>query len=210
MNKTILIGSLISCSILLLTTISPIVHYSKAQEATKDALNEYITNSVGMFSPSQFIQRHLSSNDDTGIDDPQPLCFPFLGIFIYGLIAYIMSKIIGLILRDIGSIIRGVIRNIMTSVGHVIINIITTMGLFVQLLIIVIQVIFTLLFNTGEFIGLALYAIVTAIFAIILFIFNVLGSLLQRSWQGIATFFGLILDILRLIYDTIFTTRVVA
>ncbi len=228
MNKHTLIGTLISFIILLLIPMSPIVQFSKAKETHEQVIyedinnmiatlitqemfpteyirNDFFTNFVALLSQSHIVQKYLTVTDESRDDDPQSLCFPFLGIFIYGLIAYAILKIISFILRDIGSFFRNIRNNIRTSIMSFIIKIINVIRFVVQLLIFVIQGIYTLLFKTGEFIGTIIVTIVSAIFAVVLFILNVIASILQGIWHGIGTFFGLILEILKLIYDTIFS-----
>ncbi len=231
MKIQLFIGILLSCIILLLTPLSPTVQFSKAQEASEQMISEdlstFIVDSiaqemlpsqsidtgilstlVNFIAKSPFIQRILDGYDTSASDDPQPLCFPFLGIFIYGLIAFIILKIVGYIFKYIGSIVMNIVTAIATSIKNVIMILLSVIRFIVQLIITIIQGIFALLFKTGEFVITVIATIVSAILAVILFIINVFVAILQRLRQGYITFLGLILDILMLIYDTIFRSGI--
>jgi len=256
MNKRIIIGLIISTMVLLLTPVLPIVQFSEAKEAQERSIYENIGQTiinslqsdqllsdsipqgimnliVTILTKNSFIQKFIEGIDDSnGGDDPQPLFFPFLGIFVYGLIAFIIIKIILYILQYFGSIIRGIANNIATrisniiqSIGNLVLMIVTAIlslitGIFngvvalgefiITALIILIQKIFTLIVIIGQVIITVITAILSAIVAVILLLLNILVFILQRIWQGFGTFIGLMLDIFRLIYETIFPPNAIA
>ena len=227
MNKRIIIGVIISVTVLFLTPLLPTVQFTKAYEANKQAIsedidhmivnslfqeidhsgdieNKFLTTIISSLSEGSFIQRYVSSFDTDDGDDPQPLCFPFLGIFIYGLIAFVIFKIIAYVFHYFGSIIKTITNKITTSIKNFILKIVNLIRFILKLVSTIVQGIITLLLKTGEFIITVIATIVSAILAVILFILNVIVAILQRIWQGFGAFLGLMMEIFMLIYETIF------
>lgn len=227
MNKRILIGLIISITILLLTPILPIVQFSSAEEANEKRLikevgtlfgqdllkdidiydgdeQRYFIEVLSQLCEHVSIKDLLTTTTENNEDDPQALFFPFLGIFIYGFIAFVILKIIVIIFQYFGSIIRSIVNNIADRINNLIQFILDIITFILHLILTIIQGIFSLTLKTGELIITLVATILSAILSVILFIINVIGSILMRIWQGIGTFMGLMLEILLLIYETIF------
>jgi hypothetical protein len=232
MNKRILIGLVISLTVLFLTPFLPTVQLSKAKEANEqmlyDSLGQSILQSLASDEDmaevmpeglSDTIINELSENaffkkivekasDSNDGDDPQPLFFPFLGIFVYGLIASIIIKIIAYILHYFGSIIQTIANNIKTRVSNFIQKIMSIIQFIIKVIVTIIQGIINLLIRAGNLVVMILTTIISAVIAVILFLLNVIVAILQRLWQGVGTFMGLMIEIFILIYETIFPPAV--
>jgi hypothetical protein len=231
MKRVILLGSLISIVILLLTPQLSAVQYSlvtntqeqhiKEQlsqalfsstsltESQKNTLvNKVITPLFTIINSEQFstLKNKLqSNNDDDETGPPQPLFFPFLGIFVYGLIAYILLKIIGIILQNVGFIISGIISAIVSRIVGVITIILTIITAIINGIISLITGVATLIVKVAAILLNIIVLIISAILSLIIAILTGLFRLLERVWIGFGNFLGFILDVLKLIYESIFS-----
>jgi len=232
MNKRILIGLIISITILLLTPILPIVQFSSAEEANEKRLTDevgtlyggallkdidlydgdeqrYLIDVLSQLFEHVSIQDLLTTSTESNEDDPQALFFPFLGIFIYGLIAFVIIKIIVIIFQYFGSIIRSIANNIAGRINNLIQFILNIITFILRFIMEIVKGIFSLALKTGELVITIIMTILSAILAGILLIINVIVGILLRIWQGIGVFLGLMLEILLLIYETIFPSRTI-
>jgi hypothetical protein len=248
MKRFVIIGSLLSCILLLLTPQLSAVQYTLVTETQQEMLQQQISNDsllsllptqqqqalgtrfyeilTGDFTTTQINNPRQLLQDDPGNDDPpQPMFITFLGI-LYVLIAYLIIKIIGILLRNAVFLITGFIGKVVTLVQGIITVIISLISFLfnliytifvntgnffvsaVQTLISIISAtllgIFNVLANTGEFILNGIVLILSGIISMILSIFTGLYRLFERLWIRFGTFLGVVLEFLKIIYDTLF------
>lgn len=236
MKKQIIIGCLLSIFVLLLVPSIPALQYSMVKEANiKVIQNEIMADkklsshfsqekidfilSTFLTTDHSFSKKTIVEllNEDKSVNpsDEEPLFFPFLGIFIYLLIFYIIYIIIASIVRVVFDFVGCIVDNIKSKIQNFIdsiVNIVlTVVGLVFTVLKTVIQVlgtigqsiingVSTLLQAFGSLILLLFQGIVT------LFILAIQGIvfLLKGIWNGLGEFFRLLIEIFSLIIDAVF------
>ena len=139
------------------------------------------------------------------LNDPeQPLFFPILGIIFYGLIAIIILSVLFSIFSSIFTVIKlilglvigtftgffGSIWNLVIGGANIVIIILT---FIVDVISAIINGSIGILANIGSF-----------IVTILVNLNNFISRIANQMWEKYVTILGLILDILKLIYDTIF------
>ncbi|MDG6219339.1 MAG: hypothetical protein QCI00_07850, partial [Candidatus Thermoplasmatota archaeon] len=116
-----------------------------------------------------------------------------IGILFYGIILYIMFKIVLFILRDIGSIVRNFLYKLSSPLRNLLRGIAT-------LIVYSFSILFKIFMGTTQILGQGLVLLGQALIFIILSIIK----LIQFGWQALGTFFMLIIQIFQLIIRTIF------
>jgi len=226
MKKLLLIGIMLSSIVLLTTPSLPAMQFSLVQDSytsfiedtiqKKTLDNLMISENNPIYGSIQSILSTILKQLQQGSlsflkqkpmmdpDDPQPQFFPFLGIFIYLFIAYVIFKIIGLILQYFGSIIAGIISSIVGRIKNLFTAIISLITALISVIVTILIAVFNVLAKVGEFILNAIVLILSGILSTILVIISGFIQLLGFIWQGFGAFLGVLLDILRIIYEAIF------
>lgn len=248
MKKIIILTCLLSTFILLSVPAIPSMHITLAEESYQNKIENQILNlgidqleikDSNLLSNKENIQtllptliQSLLQKESRSVerpdndDDPQPLFFPFLGIFIYGLILYIVLKIVFNIIKIIHGNIQTILQNIKTRIINLIQTIatlvITILTFIITVITTIIQLIITLttklingtltlatslingIITFGNILIDLILIVITGFFTILLIIFQGIANIIARIWAGIGVFFGLINDIIELILNTIF------
>jgi hypothetical protein len=228
MIKKIIFGCMLSTFILLMIpTISAIEYNNVIDENKLNIINEIETLDFEDFIALDFedfidelrnINKKQLSNDFLNgiknvindlntkfLNDPeQPLIFPILGIIFYGLIAIIILSVLFSIFSSTFTVIKlilGLIIGTFTGflgsiwnlviIGADIVN--TVLILIVTIIISIISGSFEILADIGSF-----------IVTILDNLNNFISRIANQMWEKYVTILGLILDILKLIYNTIF------
>ena len=149
------------------------------------------------------INKKQLSNDF--LNDPeQPLFFPILGIIFYGLIAIIILSVLFSIFSSIFKVIKlilgliiGTFTGFLSSIWNLVIGganiVIIVLTFIVDVISAIINGSIGILANIGSF-----------IVTILVNLNNFISRIANQMWEKYVTILGLILDILKLIYDTIF------
>lgn len=229
MKKQIIIGVILSSLILFLTPSIPALQFTLIEDAYtslfeqtigKQTMNSFekITGSQQSLVTSN-LQHYLStildrlqtgsisSNNQittTDPDDPQAQFFPFLGIFVYLFIAYVIFKIIAFVFQYLGGIVNAVVGAIVQKIRNLFTAIFNIITAIISLVVTILIGVFNILKKGGEFLLNAIVLILSGILSTILVIISGLIALIGFIWQGIGAFFGVLLDILRIIYEAIF------
>jgi len=203
MNKKFKIGIVLSIFLLLITPSLPAMEFNIVKETYENLVQkefkELSVEKIGIMENNrQFKNAKLS--EDAIISILENIRDSFISliskksIIPNDTLIYIILIIIYLIIYLIFNGIPILIGNIFTFIKTIGNNIITFIKLLLNLslnvIILLVDGISNLLLN------------------IIIFLFNSIIQLLVKTWQGIGTFIGLILDILRLIYEAIFPVYV--
>lgn len=126
-------------------------------------------------------------------NNPQPQALLMLGLFIYGLLFWVLFKIVLFILGDIGTFLGSIKNNIKTRISNVFNRIFN----FIR---IILNIIVTIILGVlGTFAGA-----IMLIIGVILFIVYAIIQLALLIWNVIGTTIGLLLQIIQLIFETIF------
>jgi len=229
--KKILLALTIAIAFLLVSTpLIPAVEYSTVQEVQEEHRQNYLSeslfinllqnsnlekiiqlaqdNSLSSIEWSSILNQIDSLDDDSG--DIEPLFFPFLGIFIYALIAYVILKIVYTIVKTIGSYIQDRINQFKNKIKAFIQKIVDLITLLLNTIQTIVIGVITLLIKLGNGLVngviLLITFIIKAITAVLLSISIVILSLLYgvifiiaTIWQLFEAFFGIILDIINTI-----------
>ncbi len=229
MKKHMLIGVMLSGLLLLATPSIPAMQFTLIEEAYTSFFQETISketiSSLEHMQSSQntavssmiqdllsTIFNHIQTGSIHSIkelttidpDDPQAQFFPFLGIFVYLFIALVIFKIIGFFFQYFGGIVSAVVGAIVQKIKNLFTALFNIITAIVSVIVTILIGIFNLLKKGGEFLLNAIVLIISGILSTILVIISGLITLLGFIWQGIGAVFGVLLDILRVIYEAIF------
>lgn len=220
MEKKIIIGSIISTFIILMIPSISAIEYTNVVDESKSnfysqlGLNDLkdIPDKFSNNKGKEFISNFLmifkdiigKYNNDFSDDLEQPLFFPILGIVFYGLIAIIILSVLFSIFNSIFTIIKlilgviiGTITGFFGSIWNVVVGaaniIIIILSFIVNVIIAIINGTLTTIANIGLF-----------IVSILVNISNFISKIANQMWDKYVLILGLILDILKIIYDTIF------
>ena len=220
MIKKIIFGCMLSTFILLMIPSISAIEYNNVIDENK--LN--IINEIETLNFKDFIdmlrninKKQLSNNFFNGIkneinglnikflnDPEQPLFFPILGIIFYGLIAIIILSVLFSIFNSIFTVIKlilgliiGTFTGFLGSIWNLVIGganiVIIILTFIVDVISAIINGSIGILANIGSF-----------IVTILVNLNNFISRIANQMWEKYVTILGLILDILKLIYDTIF------
>jgi hypothetical protein len=203
MNKKLKIGIIISIFILLITPALPAMEFKLVQETYENHLQKELIdlsaeNILSIKDFKQLMNKNYSKQNFISIleniKDSYTLQISEKSVKTNDTLIYIILVIIYLILDTIFNGIPILIGNIITFLKTIGFNIISFIKLLLNIslnvLILLVDGFSKLLIN------------------IIIFLINGIVLLLVKTWQGIGTFIGLILDILRLIYEAFFPVKV--
>lgn len=203
MNKKFKIGIILSIFLLLITPSLPAMEFTIVQETYENLFQQEfkeisIENIESIKDIRQLKNTNYSNKDIISIFENIRESFPSeiskKSINSNDTLIYIILVIIYLILDSIFNGIPILIGNILTFLKTIGVNIASFIKLLLNLslniLTFLVDGISQLLLNT------------------IIFLINSIIQLIVKTWQGIGTFIGLILDILRLIYEAFFPVYV--
>jgi len=203
MNKKFKIGIILSIFLLLITPSLPAMEFTIVQETYENLFQQEfkeisIENIASIKDIRQLKNTNYSNKDIISIFENIRESFPSeiskKSINSNDTLIYIILVIIYLILDSIFNGIPILIGNILTFLKTIGVNIASFIKLLLNLslniLTFLVDGISQLLLNT------------------IIFLINSIIQLIVKTWQGIGTFIGLILDILRLIYEAFFPVYV--
>ena len=220
MKKKIIIGCMLSTFIILMIPSISAIEYN-------NVVDEYKTNILIEFKSMDFenfinkfnnINKKQLTNDffmgfknlingfnEKLFNDPeQPLFFPILGIVFYGLIAIIILSILFSIFNSIFTVIKlilgaiiGTITGVLGSVWNIVVGaaniVVIILTLIVDVIVAIINGSIGTIANIGKF-----------IVGILVNLYNFISTITNQMWEKYIIILGLILDILKMIYDTIF------
>jgi hypothetical protein len=203
MNKKFKIGIVISIFLLLITPSLPAMEFNIVKETyenlVKQEFKELSIEKIETIQNNKQLKNTKLSDDALinileNIRDNILSLISKKSVIPNDTLIYIILIIIYLIMDLIFNGIPILIGNIFTFIKTIGNNIITfiklLLNLSIKVIIFLIDGSINLLLNT------------------IIFLINSTVQLLVKTWQGIGTFIGLILDILRLIYEAIFPVNV--
>lgn len=140
-----------------------------------------------------FSSQNVIPKLDNENNEPHSQGLIIIGILFYGIILYIMFKIVLFILRDIGSIVRNFLYKLSSPLRNLLRGIAT-------LIVYSFSILFKIFMGTTQILAQGLVLLGQALIFIILSIIK----LIQFGWQALGTFFMLIIQIFQLIIRTIF------
>jgi hypothetical protein len=205
MKKQFMIGIFLSFFLLIITPSIPAMEFTIVKESYENILQSEIKK----FSKdkidhlSNLIQKKNNKFSSLFLEDinlaNDSLWFLFL-LTVY-LILYLFFK-------AIPNFIINTIKFISTMTSN--------LWIFLKnFLILIYDVIFFSVYSLGQMIikffqgfGFVTYNLIVISFNLIISIITGFGKLIERIWQGLGTFIGLILDIIRLIYETVFPNQI--
>jgi len=229
-NKILLILTLSIAFLLISTPLIPAVEYSTVQDVQEEHRQTYLSKfpffnllqdlnlekiiqyaqdtSLTSLEWSSLLHQMDPLEDDTG--DIQPLFFPFLGIFIYALIAYVILKVVFTIIRTIGSYMQDKINQFKNKIKAFIQKIVDLITLLLNTIQTIIISVITLLIKMGNgvvngaillitFIIKAITAVLLSISIVVLSLFYGVIFILATIWSFFEAIFGIILDIINTI-----------
>jgi hypothetical protein len=220
MKKTFLFSTCLSIIALLLIPSIPAVEISLVKDVQTNVLSDsfLMTNLLSKIkklklaeienqgTSNSFFESllfHKQSNNNDG-GDIDPTFFPFLGIFVYLLIAYIFFAINAMILRFIGDGIRGVISNIVGRIQQAIESVISLIVFIISIIINIASLIISAGITIGTFILDVLLIVITGIITLLLLTIQGIGNTFAKIWHGIGMVLRFIVDIIYVILDAIF------
>ncbi len=203
MDKKFKIGIILSIFLLLITPSLPAMEFTVVkenyenlvQQEIKELSVEYIASikDIRQLKNSNYSNQNLVSIIEN-ISESFPSQISKKSVNSNDTLIYIILVIIYLILDSIFNGIPILIGNIFTFLKTTGLNIVSfiklLLNLILNILIFLVDGISQLLLNT------------------IIFLISGIIQLIVKTWQGIGTFIGLILDILRLIYEAFFPVQV--
>lgn len=220
MKKKIIFGSMLTTFIILMIPSISAIEYDNIVDENK--INFYTKfESIDL---NNILDKLKNTNDKPFIDDifitfknlinglnnqlfddpEQPLFFPILGIVFYGLIAIIILSVLFSIFNSIFTIVKLILGVIIGSITGVLSSIWTVVvgaaNIVIILLTFIVEVI-TAIIN-GSLGTIA--NIGKIIVNILVNIYNFISNVANQMWEKYVIILGLILDVLKLIYDTIF------
>ncbi|RLF57552.1 MAG: hypothetical protein DRN27_07550 [Thermoplasmata archaeon] len=227
MKKTILIGLSLSLFAILLIPSVPAVELSLVKDEQiktiteqfsiisqisdfheNDLLDKQTTDTFNLYFEeiiNNFEKKIFESDADVGNDeDGEPRFFPFLGIFIYLAIAYVLLAISVIVLRFIGGGIRGIFQGIKLKILQFIGSIISIVSFIITLALNIVKGALSTGLKVGTFILDVILLIFTGIFTVLLILIQGIGNIIADIWNGIGTILQFILEIISVIIETIF------
>lgn len=203
MDKKFKIGIILSIFLLLITPSLPAMEFTVVkenyenlvQQEIKELSVEYIASikDIRQLKNSNYSNQNLVSIIEN-ISESFPSQISKKSVNSNDTLIYIILVIIYLILDSIFNGIPILIGNIFTFLKTTGLNIVSfiklLLNLILNILIFLVDGVSQLLLNT------------------IIFLISGIIQLIVKTWQGIGTFIGLILDILRLIYEAFFPVQV--
>jgi len=203
MDKKFKIGIILSIFLLLITPSLPAMEFTVVkenyenlvQQEIKELSVEYIASikDIRQLKNSNYSNQNLVSIIEN-IRESFPSQISKKSVNSNDTLIYIILVIIYLILDSIFNGIPILIGNIFTFLKTTGLNIVSfiklLLNLILNILIFLVDGVSQLLLNT------------------IIFLISGIIQLIVKTWQGIGTFIGLILDILRLIYEAFFPVQV--
>jgi len=227
MKKTILIGLSLSLFAILLIPSVPAVELSMVKDEqiktiteqfsiisqisdfhetdlldkqTTDTFNLYYEEMINNFENKLFESDSVVGNDEGG----EPRFFPFLGIFIYLAIAYVLLAISVIVLRFIGGGIRGIFQGIKLRILQFIGSIISIVSFIITLALNIVKGALSTGLKVGTFILDVILLIFTGIFTVLLILIQGIGNIIAGIWNGIGTIIQFILELISVVIETIF------
>ncbi|OYT29895.1 hypothetical protein B6U98_01140 [Thermoplasmatales archaeon ex4572_165] len=227
MKKTILIGLSLSLFAILLIPSVPAVELSLVKDEQiktiteqfsiisqisdfheNDLLDKQTTDTFNLYFEeiiNNFEKKIFESDADVGNDEGgEPRFFPFLGIFIYLAIAYVLLAISVIVLRFIGGGIRGIFQGIKLKILQFIGSIISIVSFIITLALNIVKGALSTGLKVGTFILDVILLIFTGIFTVLLILIQGIGNIIADIWNGIGTILQFILEIISVIIETIF------
>ena len=226
MNNRIILGTILAIFLMLTVPAVPAVEFNMVKETCESSLlNDLKKGDVkGLkdvllsvdFSRLKKVIKDVGAKDEVSklkeqlTDDPaQPLCFPILGIVFYGIILLIILSIIFGIINTIATFIKliigAIVATIVGIVGTIVEIVLSIVNVFILLLTFIFKTIVFLFDGTINTIG-KIFNLFINIFGIIL---DIISSIARNLRNALGIFVGLMLDILKLIHDTIFQPDVI-
>ncbi len=217
--KRLVLGSIVFFSILCMITPSvPAIEFSVVRHVNEVYYENELLNEFGMASSSNDMSdaiesfhssslftslmekmtdvlsaKRITPSDNNPNTDPQPQGLIILGFLFYGIILYIIFKIVLFIFQDISAIVFNFLYKL-TSPLRALLN-----GL-ASLLVFMFSTLLKILTGTIQLAGQGVVFLVQ----IIVFIVFGLGKVIQVGWHALGTCLLLILQIFQLIFHTIF------
>lgn len=234
MRREIYIYTFIACLTLLMVPTIPSMEFSMVKETYETNVENYfeqtinfqeknngITNKIDFSHMIVILKQFFGKITNTKKslqsegDDEQPLFFPFLGIFVYALIAIIILKIIGIILHFIGGKINLVIQfikakitnfitktiTLLTTISTIIISLFT---LLVNIIVYVTTTVYNLISTTVLIITNVIVLIVSGIVTLFLLTLQGIINIIAKIWFGIGEVLRFIVEVIQAILDAIF------
>jgi hypothetical protein len=184
MNKKIIIGSLLSIFILLLLPSIPAVQYKEINESYKSNLVELIKDQY-----NQILDKRINNNDNI---------LPTLFAIPYAILTFIILCIIFGIIGTFGTFFAFIINIIIGSITG-------TLGIIWTIFKLIVNIILTIMNGTITTIG-EIFGLISLWFSLI---FNAISNKVSSIKGFIVLLIGLVIDILKLIYDTIFPNQII-
>ena len=227
MKKLLLISVLLSILILLLTPIVPAIEFQTVSNNFNNIIEEkqsYFSRfinqiqsfleEIGSADQLSSLNSLLSTNSNTPIlsliqkystNETDPYIDSLLDLIVVIIIALILSKIISNVFDQIYLFLKATGSTIFAIISYII-------GIIIQILIFgtnsaitLIQLLFQFTLKLGELSIYLLLGIISVILTIIVIIIYGIGLGIVGIWKVIGTIIGMILDILRIIYESFFT-----
>ena len=142
------------------------------------------------------------TTDDPG--DPEPVFFPFLGIFVYLAIAYVFIAINVMVLKFIGKHVRAVIDAIVSRIVQFLENVLTVIMFVLTLAYNIVKGLLTGLVIVGTFIIDVVLIIITGILTLIVLVLQGIINILATIWRGIGDILRFIIEMINVVIDALF------
>jgi hypothetical protein len=226
MKKILLISILLSVLILLLTPIIPAIEFQTVTNNYNNIIEEQhnyfsgfinhiqtILEEIGSADQLSSLYSLLSTNSNTPVlsliktyttNETDPYIDSLLDLIVVIIIAIILSRIISHVFDQIYLFLKATGSTIFAIISYII-------GIIIQILIFgtnsaitLIQLLFQFILKIGELAIYLLLGIISVILTIIVIIIYGIGLGIVGIWKVIGTIIGMILDILRVIYESFF------
>ena len=222
-NKGIVLSVIFFVFLLVSTPCIPAVEINIVRDEYETRLSENIDNndkSIMKNIRDMVDEKNLKSSNlfkrlslffsksDENDEDFAKQSIVFLDIILIVLFLYAIIKVVPNFFQNIYSLISSIVSSIaliVSSLSSLVLNIIVfTVESLINLLVNVGKIILKIV----EIVGITVFSLVVGVIALIaLIIYSIIYGVLKAVgflWKGLETLIGLILDILRLVYEAIF------
>ncbi len=228
MKKWIVLCSFFIIFLLLSTSMIPAVELHIARDVYKDKLssislgNKPLTSSIHRIFQKNDVEKHsfddliqlIISNQHNLNSDIGQTSVVILDIIIIFLFLYLVFKGIPNLVDTISSVLISLGSNVSSLLKFILTLLANSISFILESLITLIIGLGKIIVNIVEVVGIAVFSIIAGIvFLIAMVVYGVIYSAVKLAgiiWNVIEIVFGLILDILRLVYEAIFQPGIVS